>query len=165
MFVHRTEGLFLSVFVGDVRMAIKKQNMAPMWKKLMNNADIDEPMPFLDHMYLVCSQRDCEPNGTIIEQYTKMFEKMFELRIFGGTADNYRDGRKRDAQNCVERYCELANCEIGATVQSFSSLFGRPSVQKEGVGISCTIVRSFLTSCLELVVVGTNWTTWHLVIL
>ena len=35
MFVHRKEGLFLSVYVDDVEMAGKKQNMAPMWKKLM----------------------------------------------------------------------------------------------------------------------------------
>ena len=56
----------------------KKQNMAPMWKKLMKNAGIDEPTSFLDHVYLGCTQRECKPNETIIEQY----ENMFESRIF-----------------------------------------------------------------------------------
>ena len=50
-FLHRKEGLFLSVFVDDIRIAGKKQNMAPMWKKLMKNVDLDEPTSFLDHVY------------------------------------------------------------------------------------------------------------------
>ena len=33
-------------------MAGKKQNMAPMWKKLMKNVDLDEPTSHLDHVYL-----------------------------------------------------------------------------------------------------------------
>ena len=42
MFVHRKQGLFLSVYVDDIKMAGKKQILAPMWKKLMKNVDIDE---------------------------------------------------------------------------------------------------------------------------
>ena len=74
MFVHRKQGLFLSVYVDDINMAGKKQNMAPMWAKLMKNVDINEPTSFLDHENLGCTQRECKPNETIIEQYTKMFE-------------------------------------------------------------------------------------------
>ena len=40
----------------------KKQNMAPMWKKLMKTVDLDEPTSFLDHVYLGCTQRECKPN-------------------------------------------------------------------------------------------------------
>ena len=35
MFAHRTQGLFLSEYVDDIKMAGKDQNLAPMWKKLM----------------------------------------------------------------------------------------------------------------------------------
>ena len=35
LFVQRKQGLFLLVYVDDIEMAGKKQNMAPMWKKLM----------------------------------------------------------------------------------------------------------------------------------
>ena len=35
MFVHCKQGLFLSVNVDDIMMAAQKQNLAPMWKKLM----------------------------------------------------------------------------------------------------------------------------------
>ena len=58
----------------DIKMAGKKQIMAPMWKKLMKNVDIGEPTSFLDHVYWRCTQRECKPNDAIIEQYTKMFE-------------------------------------------------------------------------------------------
>ena len=40
-------------------MAGMKQSMAPMWKKLMEFVDLDEPTSFLDHVYLGCTQREC----------------------------------------------------------------------------------------------------------
>ena len=36
MFAHRTQGLFVSEYVDDIRMAGKDQNLAPMWKKLID---------------------------------------------------------------------------------------------------------------------------------
>ena len=92
----------------------KKQNMAPMWKKLMKNAGIDEPTSFLDHVYLGYTQRDCKPNETIIEHYTKMFES----RISAGATQKLPGWQEPHAQTvarsydmeghspkCVERYC------------------------------------------------------------
>ena len=69
MFVHRKRVIFLSVYVDALKMARKKQNMVPMWKKLMKNVDIDEPTSFLDHV----SQRECKPNEFIIEEYSITF--------------------------------------------------------------------------------------------
>ena len=89
LFVHRKQGLFLSVNVDDIKMAGKNKNMAPMWKKLMKNANIDEPTSFLDHVCLGCTQRECKPNEIIIEECTKMFES----RISAGATENYRCGR------------------------------------------------------------------------
>ena len=63
MFVHRKQGLFLSVH--DIR---KKQNMAPMWKKLMKDVDLEEPTSFLDHVCLVCTHRECKPNESINQE-------------------------------------------------------------------------------------------------
>ena len=34
----------------DIKMAGKKQNMAPVWKKLMKNVDLEEPTSCLDHV-------------------------------------------------------------------------------------------------------------------
>ena len=63
--------------------------MAPMWKKLMKNVDIDEPTPSLDHVYLGCTQRERKPTESIIEQKTKMFES----RISAGAMENHWDGK------------------------------------------------------------------------
>ena len=68
-------------------MAGKKQNLAPMWKKLMKNVDIEEPTSLLDHVFLGCTQRECKSNERIIEQY----HKMFESRITVGATENYQD--------------------------------------------------------------------------
>ena len=40
----------------------------------MKYVDLDESTSFLDHVYLGCTQRECEPNEIIIEQYSEMFE-------------------------------------------------------------------------------------------
>ena len=39
-----------------------------MWMILMKNVGIAEPTSFLDHVHLGCTQRECKPNETIIEQ-------------------------------------------------------------------------------------------------
>ena len=59
-FVHREKGLFLSVYVDDITIAGKKQNINPMWKVLNKEVDLGEPTSFLDHVYLGCTQRQCE---------------------------------------------------------------------------------------------------------
>ena len=33
LFVHRKQGLFLSVYLGDMNMAGRKRNLHPVWKK------------------------------------------------------------------------------------------------------------------------------------
>ena len=57
LLVHREKGLFLSVYVDDIKLAGKKQNINPMWKVLNKEVDLGEPTSFLDHVYLGCKQR------------------------------------------------------------------------------------------------------------
>ena len=110
--------LFLSVYVDDIKMSGKKQNMAHKWEKLMKNVDLHEPTSFLDHVYLGCTQRECKPNEIIIEQY----KEMFESRVSAGATEKLPGWEKPHAkisawfydmeghaQKCVERYCVLAN--------------------------------------------------------
>ena len=46
------KGLFLSVYVDDIKLAGKKHNIDPMWKLLNKLVDLGEPTSFLDHVYL-----------------------------------------------------------------------------------------------------------------
>ena len=69
LFVHRGKGLFLSVYVDDMKLAGKKQNLDPMWKVLNKEVDLGEPTSFFDHVYLGCTQRKCEISKDIVDNY------------------------------------------------------------------------------------------------
>ena len=72
--VHGEKVLFLSVYVDDIKLAGKKQNIDPMWKVLNKEVDLGEPTSFLDHVYLGCTQRQCEISKDIVDNYRTMFE-------------------------------------------------------------------------------------------
>ena len=74
LFVHREKGLFVSVYVDDIKLAGRKHNINPMWKVLNKEVDLGEPTSFLDHVYLGCTQRQCEISKDIVENYRTMFE-------------------------------------------------------------------------------------------
>ena len=57
LFVHREKELFLSVYVDDIKLAGKKQNIDLMWKVLNKEVDLGEPTSFLDNVFLEFSQR------------------------------------------------------------------------------------------------------------
>ena len=60
--------------VVDIQLAGKKQNIDPMWKVLNEEVDLGEPTSFLDHVYLGCTQRQCELSKDIVDNYRAMFE-------------------------------------------------------------------------------------------
>ena len=74
LFVHHQKVLFLSVYVDDIKLAGKKQNLDPMWKLLNKEVDLGEPTSFLDHVYLGCTQRQCEISKNTVDNYRTMFE-------------------------------------------------------------------------------------------
>ena len=66
----------------DIKLAGKKQNLDPMWKLLNKEVDLGEPTSFFDHVYLVCTQRQCETSKDIVDYYRTMFESRISA---GGT--------------------------------------------------------------------------------
>ena len=110
------KGLFLSVYVEAMKLAGKKQNFDPMWNVLNKEVDLGEPTSFLDHVYLGCTQRQCELSKNTVDNYRTMFESRIStggveklpfpqnLRISSWSYDMAGHAKK-----CVERYCELAN--------------------------------------------------------
>ena len=70
LFVHREKGLFLSVYVDDIKLAGKKQNIGPMWKVHNKEVDLGEPTSFLDHEHLGCTQRQCEISKDIVDNFS-----------------------------------------------------------------------------------------------
>ena len=62
------------MYVDDIKLAGKKQNLDPMWKLFNKEVDLGEPTSFLDHVYLGCTQRQCEISKDIVDNYRTMFE-------------------------------------------------------------------------------------------
>ena len=102
--------------VDDFKLAGKKQNIDPMWEVLNQEVDLGEPTFFFDHVYLGCTQRQCEISKDIVDNDRTMFES----RISAGATEKLQcsenlsvSSRSYDmeghAKKCVERYCELAN--------------------------------------------------------
>ena len=108
-FLIRFCGRFQNFLEGD-------QNLDPMWKVLNKEVDLGEPSFFLDHVYLGCTQRQCEVSKDTVDNYRTMFEWWISacgveklpspqnLRISSWPYDMAGHAKK-----CVERFCELAN--------------------------------------------------------
>ena len=68
LFVNRKKGLFLSVYVDDIKLAGKTENIEPTWKILMDDGDLGESTSFFfDHVYLGCTQREFKISKDIVE--------------------------------------------------------------------------------------------------
>ena len=81
------------MFVDDIKLAGKTQNINPMWKVLNKEVDLGEPTSILDHVSLGCTQRECEKSKEIVDSYRNVFES----RISAGTNDNLPLCRHSDA--------------------------------------------------------------------
>ena len=74
------------MYADDIKLSGKKQNISPTWKILMKDVDLGEPATFLDHVYLGCTQRECQTSKDFVDNYRSMFES----RIPAGTVENYQ---------------------------------------------------------------------------
>ena len=104
------------MYVDDIKLAGQKQNINPMWKVPHKEVDLGEPTSFLDHVYLGCTQRQCEISKDIVDNDRTMFES----RISVGATEklpcwenllisSWSFDMEGHAKKCVKRYCELAN--------------------------------------------------------
>ena len=73
------------VYVDDIKLAGKQQNIDPMWKALNKEVELGAPTSFLDHENLGCTQRQREVSKNTVDNYRTMFES----RISAGRAKKY----------------------------------------------------------------------------
>ena len=62
LFVHREKGLFLSVYVDDIKLAGKKKLI---WE--------NQHLSLIVYVYLGCTQRQCQISKDIVDNYRAMF--------------------------------------------------------------------------------------------
>ena len=172
MFVHRQQVLFLSEYVDDIKMAVREQNiMVPVWKKLIKFVVLGEFTTFLDHENLGCTQRECKPNETIVEQYTKMFESRNPTgateKLPGGQSHAQIGALSHDmeghAQKCIDRYCELVIKKVEQLYKVSSLCLDDHQFKQEELE-SVGELTEVCSHILEMFVFGTNWTIWHIVV-
>ena len=84
LYVHRSDRIFLSIYVDDFKMAGLKKNIPGMWKKLSSKLDLDPPVPFDGNVYLGCRQNSFTPLESEIK---KRCDKMQSLLARKGPAD------------------------------------------------------------------------------
>ena len=100
------------MYVDDIKLAGKKHNIDPRWKVLNKEVDLGEPTSFLDHVYLGCTQRQCQTSKDIVDitepcsnrEFPRGTEKLpFPQNIHISSWSYDMEGH---AKKCVERYCE-----------------------------------------------------------
>ena len=62
------------MYVDDIKLAGKKQNIDPMWKVLNKEVDLGQPTSFLDRENLGCTQRHCQISKDMVDNDRTMFE-------------------------------------------------------------------------------------------
>ena len=104
--------------IWDVSLYIAKKDyfyLCTWWKLLNKEVDLGEPTSFFDHVYLGCTQRQCEISKDIGDNYRTMFESRVsaerkeKLPYSENRASSWSYDREGHAKKCVERYCEVSN--------------------------------------------------------
>ena len=166
--IRERKRLFLSLYVDDVEMAGKKQNLDPMWKILMKEVDLGVPTSFLDHVYLGCAQRECKTSKDAVDNYRNMFEARISARtkklLCSGKPDadisSWSYDMEGHAKKCVERYCELAN-KTTQQLQSHNSIASMTINAKNKNWDLLENCQSMLSNCHQVLVFCTHWWTRH----
>ena len=115
LFVHREKGLFLSMYVDDIKLAGKKTKYSSDVESTQQRSRFGR-INIFDHVNLGCTQRQCEISKNTVDNYRTMFESRISaggveklpfpqnLRISSWSYDMTGHAKK-----FVERYCVLAN--------------------------------------------------------
>ena len=65
------------MYVDDIKLAGKKQNIDPMLKVLNKDVDLGEPTSFLDHENLGCTQGQCEISKNTVDNTEPCLNRKF----------------------------------------------------------------------------------------
>ena len=57
------------MYVDDIQLTGRTQNISSMWKVLSKEVDLGERTSFLDHVYLGCTERQGEMSKNIVDNF------------------------------------------------------------------------------------------------
>ena len=150
----------------EIKLAGKKQNIDPMWKVLNKEGDLGERTSFLDHVYLGCTQRQCEVSQDIVDKYRTMFESRISAgateklpRSENPSISSWSYVMEGHAKKCVERYCELANRTTQQLYKVSTPCFDDHHFKEEELKSVGEMSKSMLSNCSGMLKFGTYWKT------
>ena len=85
----KRQGLLLSVYVDDIKLAGKKENIDHLWKRSRKKVDVGEPTSILDHVHFLCTQRESKNS----EDFVDNCRNMFESRVSAGATATLPNAR------------------------------------------------------------------------
>ena len=141
-----------------------------MWKVLNKEVELGEGTSFLDHVYLGCTQRQCEISKDIVDNYRTMFES----RISAGATEklpfsenlrisSWSYDMEGHAKKCVKRYCELANRTTQQLYKVSTPCIDDHHFKEEelkSVGELSKVRSQILLKCLYLTRIGRSDILW-----
>ena len=161
---------YLCMWVTSI-LAGKKQKIDPMWKVLNKEVDLGEPTSFFDHVYLGCTQRQCEISKDIVDKYRTMFwiqnfrRSNWRITMLGKSAYFFVViWHGRSCQEMCGTILWVGEQNDSTTLQSTNSLHWPPSVQRRRIEIRGRIVKNMCSNCSEILIFGTYWTTRYSVV-
>ena len=148
----------------DIKLAGKKQNISPTWKILMKDVDLGEPTSFLYHVFLGCTQRECQISKDIVE----ICRSMCESRFPPGLQKNCQKQKQRG--NLMPKH-HLHGPMTWKANKTFEQIFKVPTPYMDdhqfkededgSVGELSTVCSQIVVKCLYLVRV---WETRYFVV-
>ena len=146
-------------------------------ENIKKNVDLGQPASFLDHVYLGCTQRECQISKDFVGNYRSMFESRISARASEKLPDT-KATRKPDAETIsswsyekeshakkrVERYCELPNIWRLNNSTKYQFHASMTNTLKRMFAICKVTVTSLLPKWSEMLTHGTYWKTWNFMV-
>ena len=163
------------MYVDDIKLAGKKQNISPTWKIPMKDVDLGEPTSFLDRENLGCIQRECKISNEIVAHYRDMFESRISagakeklpIRAPGKpdaeTVSSWSHDMEGHAKKCVERYSELASKTTQQSYEVATPCMDDHQFEEdegESVGELSPVCSQIVLKCLYLARIGRPDILW-----
>ena len=144
----------------------RSKNISPTWKIPMKDVDLGETTSFFDHVNLGCTQRECQINTDIVDNYRDMFEskssagrteKLPYSEKLGANISSWSNDVEGHAKKCVKRFYELANKTTQQLYKAATPCFDDHQFKEEemgSVGELSKVCPQIVLECFYLAPIG-----------
>ena len=131
----------------------------------MKDLDLGEPTSFFDHVYLGCTQRECDTSKDIVDNYRSMFDSrvsaaaLEKYQVQGNLTRTFPHGPMtwKGMQEMRRKIFRTGKQNNSTAFQSRSTIHGRSPIQGSRIEICGRIVKSLLKDLSEMPVFGPHW--------